>query len=82
MTLDQKIDGYCIRAANGKYIGLDSASGGYPYIPNDIVNIHVWRTQEEAEKYKQILSSSGSFGDVGSVSAWRVRHIVLLEVDE
>lgn len=83
MTLTQSIDGYVLRTTGGKYIGLDSSSGGYPYLPATIVNIHVWPTAEKAEEYKRILSGSSAFGsDLGPSSSWRVKHIVLMEIDD
>ena len=79
--LNQTIDGYVLKVPGGEYVGLDHASGGYPYIPHGITGIHVWSTKEDAESYKNIIAGGSAMGDMGHASSWRVKHIVIMEVD-
>ena len=39
---------------NGDTLGRDSASGGYPYVANDIPSICFFASYEEAKKYADV----------------------------
>lgn len=43
---------YVIKNSKGNYIGIDHASGGYPY-PTGFQLAKIWATKKEAFEYKQ-----------------------------
>ena len=40
---------------NEKYVGMDNASGGYPYITDHFMSVKVWRTEQEARDYYKLF---------------------------
>jgi hypothetical protein len=62
------------------YIGLDQASGGYPYHAHGIRDIFVWKTKEDAEKYKDVFIRGGTIGMLSPARTWRPVEIMLVEV--
>lgn len=46
---------YIIKYASGEYVGIDAASGGYPYPTNYIQQAKFWATPELAKEYKMIF---------------------------
>lgn len=72
--------GWVIRDYGGQYLGLDSASGGYPYVAQGIRDIFVWKTKQDAESYKNVFVRGGGVGQISPASSWRVVEVVLLEV--
>jgi hypothetical protein len=43
---------YVIKSENGKYIAIDTASGGYPYETERIQGANIWSSKEDAYDYK------------------------------
>ena len=43
---------FCFITEEGLYVGIDDSSGGYPYTTNIPTSIYLWRSKEEALKYK------------------------------
>lgn len=39
-----------LKFKNGKFVGIDTGSGGYPY-PTDVFRAESWNSEEEALKY-------------------------------
>lgn len=39
----------------GKFVGLDHASGGYPYLTDRIASIHIWHNYDEACRYRNMF---------------------------
>ena len=44
----------------GKYIDIDSASGGYPYEVDFLYSAHVFHSKEDALKYKKVMKPGES----------------------
>lgn len=44
---------YLFVTKEGKYVGLDQASGGYTYETDRFQNVQIWETPEEAEDYRK-----------------------------
>lgn len=42
---------YMYVTKDGDFVGLDKASGGYPYVTSRPFSAHLWPTKEEAENY-------------------------------
>ena len=62
---------------NNHYIGLDSASGGYPYETESIFQAHPFYTVEEAQRYYDTMSSSVTDDDAYSgVLTWELVEVV------
>ncbi len=38
-----------------KYVAMDSASGGYPYITDNFMSTKVWSTKKDAEDYQKMF---------------------------
>ena len=50
------LDGYIfVSNESSKYIGMDNASGGYPYETDNILSVHLWKNLHEALKYHSIF---------------------------
>lgn len=80
METKQRLDGWAIKEGD-KFIGLDQASGGYPYIPRDFRGIYIWNTEEDALQYKGVFKGSEMGGSRGmTVSSWNIVRIVLMEI--
>lgn len=81
---DQRLDGYAIKDGSGSYIGLDQASGGYPYIPKGdaLRAIHIWSKREDAERYREIMRRGSGIGGMNPASRWRVVRVVLIEIED
>lgn len=47
---------YVLRYPDGKFVALDSASGGYPYAVDDVFRARLWDTREAAERYNAVFS--------------------------
>jgi len=39
-----------------KYVAMDSASGGYPYVTDNFMSTKVWSTKKEAEDYYEMFN--------------------------
>lgn len=46
---------YCFITKEGKYIGMDQASGGYPYVTEKPLSIVLFYTIEDACKYRDMF---------------------------
>lgn len=44
---------YIFMTADGKYIGMDQASGGYPYETDDLFSAKPWSSREAAMNYEK-----------------------------
>lgn len=42
---------YLYVTKDGDFIGLDNASGGYPYVTSIPMKAHIWKDKREAENY-------------------------------
>ncbi len=42
---------FCLRYKNGKFVGVDYNSGGYPYETDNPKQIEYFRTEEQAKDY-------------------------------
>lgn len=58
---------YVIRHLNGKYVDLDSASGGYPYLVPEFRRAKMFDTFEAALGYKAVFDGNQFDSD-----AWRI----------
>lgn len=56
---------YIFMTLEGKYIGLDSKSGGYPYETNRWQDAKIWLTKKNAYEYYAMFQKS----------EWRLRTI-------
>lgn len=72
---NQRLDGWAIKNGAGEFLALDETSGGYPYVPETVKLIHIWPTEEAAQKYKNVFSG----GQMGS-SSWKIVRVVMIEV--
>lgn len=43
---------FVIKSGNGNYIGIDRASGGYPFETENINSAYLWTRKEDAYNYK------------------------------
>jgi len=57
--------GYILTEAD-KYVALDNASGGYPYITENPMSVHVWKQKEEAIKCVKMFHKE---------SEWKLREL-------
>lgn len=46
---------YALMFPNGEYVGIDRASGGYPYPVNWHGNVCFWESEEKAKKYSSMF---------------------------
>ena len=51
LTILEQTNKWCLRYPNGKFVALDSASGGYPYEVDSALSAHDFRTLGAATKY-------------------------------
>lgn len=56
-AMDQTV--YILAYPDGSLVGLDDASGGYPWRPRHWAQIQKWRTPEEAERYMGVMNREG-----------------------
>lgn len=49
-------EGYVLTDGN-LIVGLDAASGGYPYLTDRFSNIKIWETVEEAREYNRMFKN-------------------------
>jgi hypothetical protein len=49
------VKGWVILDSEGKMQGIDESSGGYPYSTDNILGVHFWTYETEAEKYRKII---------------------------
>lgn len=52
---------------NGKPVGLDSASGGYPYKTDVPCQVKYWDSREEAQKYMDVFASNGYHWEIKEI---------------
>jgi len=58
-TIDQAIEDsgtklfVLVERNSERLIGLDSASGGYPWFPSSFTQIKIWLSYEEADRYRR-----------------------------
>ena len=52
MTIEQK-KRYCFVTTTGQFVGRDGPSGGYPYLTDSALMVHVWPSLEQALSYKE-----------------------------
>lgn len=50
---------FVIVDSQGRMIGTDQPSGGYPWRPSTLSGVKFWNTREEAEKYAAIFKREG-----------------------
>jgi len=48
-------DMFCFVTEDGKYVGVDSSSGGYPSVTDYPLGIHLWHSREDAERYRSMF---------------------------
>ena len=51
-------DQYVFITQNNKYVGMDNASGGYPYISDHPLDAHPWTNIEDAKKYRKMFKET------------------------
>lgn len=61
MKIGDVVRGFVVVDKDGDIIGIDSASGGYPYKAFNINTIKIWDKVIDAAKYTSIMNS-GSYG--------------------
>ncbi len=54
--MSNTIENYVIKNDKGYYIGIDSASGGYPFQTESIINAKIWLSKEDAHDYKRMFN--------------------------
>lgn len=54
-------------------IGIDRASGGYPFVANQLHFISTWEVEEPARMYADVFKNSTSYG--------APFHVAILEVE-
>ena len=64
---------YIFKSTNGNYIGMDSASGGYPWESDNLFNAHTYTNIEEAINYKRHFPDE-------SWRLYRVDELLLTEI--
>lgn len=42
---------YVIKTETGLYVGIDNASGGYPFETEYLGSSHIWKSKQAAEDY-------------------------------
>lgn len=60
-------------AEDDTYVGLDEASGGYPYLATTLKNVHFFKSIEEAEEYANHWPGRFTIHKLTSVNSERVR---------
>ena len=71
---------YVFVTDKGDYIGLDNASGGYPFRTDNFFQAHPFNRVEEAERYYAVMSACVPEDDF--VKYDRVRTWKLMEVGD
>lgn len=51
-------EGYVL-TKDDKFVALDAASGGYPYLTKNFSQIKIWETVEEVRRYNEMFKSDG-----------------------
>ena len=60
---------YIFVTSNGLYVGMDSASGGYPYFTDNLFNSHPWYSIKDAMDYWKHFQNE----------QWRLKKVIGLE---
>ena len=66
--------GWIVMDIHGRPQGLDTASGGYPYVAEAISSIHFWQTKTACEEYVRTIN-------YGNKGYWAAR-VILKIIDE
>lgn len=64
---------------NGNFIGVDSNSGGYPYVTNHINQVHMWGSTQEAFKYEMMFTRSTG---LQLEMPWKLRRVTGLKLED
>lgn len=71
--------GYIFITDDGGYVGMDhQASGGYPYITDNPLNVHLWNSIEEAVKYSEMFLNYGGL----SSQHWQIKKLHGLKLED
>lgn len=60
---------FAIKTKHGTFVGVDQASGGYPYLAKSIRQIETWATAEQAAQYMRVCQSEAAG------QGWRVVEV-------
>lgn len=67
---------YVFISGRGHYIGLDNASGGYPYETESIFQAHPFYTIEEAQRYYDTMSNGVTDDSYYGVLTWELVEVI------
>jgi hypothetical protein len=76
--MNQDLVGWAVADSNNNddLIGLDEASGGYPYTPASINGVKVWPTEEAAQHYCNVMNNPrDSYGKFYTVAVELVKQL-------
>lgn len=54
---------YVIKTKSNKHIGIDTASGGYPFESNTVTGARIWNNKDEAKRYRDTFISPAYGGE-------------------